>query len=363
MDIFKRQAQALPALSISTGCVVAADIDGDGDLDLFIGGRVIPGQYPLSPGSRIWLNNGKGSFTEATESVAPALMKLGMVTDAVWTDLDKDGYPDLMIVGEWMPITIFLNKKGRLVDASSTYIHFASTGLWNSIFAADFDGDGDQDFILGNQGLNNQFTASEQQPLQLYYKDFDGNGIIDPVFCYYIHGIAYPAASRDDLTGQIPGLKKKFIAYSSYADATITDLFSTDQLKDAPSLKVAMTSSIFLKNEGPAGLLQKPLPIEAQYAPIYAIDTLDINQDGKPDLMMAGNNAWTRIRFGRYRANHGTVFIGDGKGNFTYMPQNESGLAIRGDVRSIVQMNTAHSKEMLIGIADGPVQAYQLKSK
>ena len=355
---FSRAEGAVPGLLLNASCVKAADLDGDGDLDLFIGGRVIPGKYPLSAGSRILLNDGKGHFSDATDRVAPALTKLGMVTDAVWIDLDHDKRPELVVVGEWMPVTVFHNANGQLEDASAKYIKFASTGWWNRVTAADLDGDGDEDLILGNQGLNNQFRASQQEPLTLYYKDFDNNGIVDPIFCYYIGGVSYPAASRDDLTGELPLLKKKFIEYHNYADATIHDLFSDAELKDAGLLKAEMLQTVWLENKGDSGLLLRTLPQEAQYGPTYAIVAEDIDGDGKKDLVLAGGNQWTRIRFGRYRAEHGVLLLNDGKGGFRYIPQYQSGLKLRDDIRGAMEIRTGSSGKLIFGVNDGPARIY-----
>jgi len=358
---FTRSSNALPAFLVSTSVVKAADIDGDGDLDLFVGGRVVPGKYPQTPESKILINDGKGKFTDATSTVAPALAHLGMVTDALWMDLNKDGLNDLVIVGEWMPVKVFINQKGKLEDKSSDYIKFASSGWWNRILAADFDGDGDLDLVLGNLGWNAQFKASEKEPLTMYYKDFDGNGSIDPIFCYYIDGKSYPAASRDDLTDQLPGLKKKFLEYHSYADATINDVFTPEQLKDAGMLKAEILSSVYLQNNGPSGFTMKELPMPAQYAPVYAMAATDLNKDGKLDLVLAGNNSWTRIKFGQFKANHGQVYMGDGKGNFTYLPQPQSGLNIREDVRSLQLIRDGDMQVFIFGINNAALRQYTLR--
>jgi len=350
---FAKSENALPSIPASKGCVKAADIDGDGDMDLFVGGRVVPGKYPVSPHSYILINNGKGVFTDATSTVCPGLEQAGMVTDATWIDLNHDKQPDLVVVGEWMPIKVFINQKGKLTDESSAYIHFASTGWWNRIYADDMDGDGDLDLIVGNCGLNTQFHVSEKEPMTLYYKDFDNNGSIDPILCYYIGGISYPAASLDDLTDQLPFLKKKFLEYAPYSVATINDMFSPEQLKGVNILRAEIMQTIYLENQGSKGLAVHPLPLPAEYSPVYGIVTADVNGDGKKDILLTGNNTWTRIKYGRYSANHGVLLLGNGKGGFTYVSQPKSGLNIRGNVRSLQLIKTGKSQSVLAGINDG----------
>lgn len=349
---FTSKQNALPQLRSSKGCVKAGDIDGDGDPDLFVGGRVVPGKYPTAPHSYILINDGKGNFTDATANVCAALQQPGMVTDALFTDLNNDKLTDLIVVGEWMPIKVFINQKGKFTDASAEYIHFVSSGWWNNIFADDMDGDGDPDLVVGNCGLNTQFHVNEKEPISIYYKDFDGNGSIDPVVCYYIQGVSYPVNSRDDLTEQLPLLKKKFLEYKDYAVATIDDIFSSEQLQSAGLLTAATMQSVYLENQGTKGFVMHQLPAEAQYSPVHAIASADVNKDGKKDLMMMGNNTWTRIKFGRYSANHGMVFTGDGKGNFAYMRQPASGLNIKGNVRDIAAVKTKNNSGFIVGVND-----------
>ncbi len=349
---FGKKQNALPPMFTSKSCVKAADIDGDGDLDLFVGGRVVPGKYPVTPESYILLNDGKGNFTNATVTVCEALKKVGMVTDAVWADINNDKQMDLIVVGEWMPVKVFINKKGKLSDASDTYINFESNGWWNKINASDMDGDGDVDLIIGNCGSNTQFKVNEKEPMSIYYKDFDGNGSVDPVLCYYIQGVSYPAISRDDLTEQIPVLKKKFLEYKDYANATINNIFTKEELKDAGILKASTMQTVYLENQAEKGFVLHNLPIEAQYAPVYGIVTTDINKDGKKDILLAGNNTWTRIKFGRYTANHGVLLLGEGGGNFKYVPQGKSGLSLRGNVKSLALINTGKAQKIIVGIND-----------
>lgn len=357
---FTKKETALPPMHTSKGCVKAGDVDGDGDMDLFVGGRVVPGKYPISPESFLLLNDGKGNFTDATNTIFPALKNIGMVTDALWIDLNKDGKNDLIVVGEWMPVKVLINHGKVLTDESSNYIKFTTYGWWNKIYADDLDDDGDKDLVIGNIGVNTQFRSNEKEPLQLYYKDFDGNGSLDPIFCYYIHGVSYPANSRDDLADQLPMVKKKFLEYHQYADAKINDVLTPEQLQDAGVLQVTEQSTLYLQNDGGNGFSKKPIPMQAQYAPVYAIISLDANKDGKKDLLLAGNNSWTRIKYGRYSANHGILLIGDGKGNFSYVPQMHSGLNVRGNVRSMLQVKADTAIQILFGMNNAPAISYRL---
>ena len=352
---FSKKANALPVMLVSTACVTANDIDADGDTDLFVGGRCVPGKYPSSPESKILLNDGKANFVDATKNIASSLQRIGMVTDALWIDVNKDASKDLLIVGEWMEPKLFLYQQGKLVDASSTYFKASLKGWWNKIHAADFDKDGDLDIVLGNQGWNNQFTASEKKPMSLYFKDFDGNGSIDPFLYYFIGDTSYPAFSRDDVVQQVPILNKKFLNYTEYADVTYSSMFTKEQLEAVQELHATNLETIYLENTGD-GFASKQLPVEAQYAPVHSILSLDANKDGRLDLLLAGNNTHTRIKFSRYDANHGMLLLGDGKGNFNYLPQWQSGLNVQGNVRAMLQFDN----RIIFGMNNSSALSYRL---
>ena len=339
----------LPSMLFSKGCVKPGDIDGDGDLDLFVGGRLVPGKYPLAAPSKILINDGKGNFKDDTKLIAPTFDTLGMVTDAVWIDLNNDKKKDLVVVGEWMPVKVFLTTDGKLKDASAAYIHFESSGWWNNISVADMDNDGDEDLVIGNAGTNTQFHVSAAQPISELYADFDKNGSVDPVLCYFIQDTCYPAFSRDDLAEQIPFVNKKFLSYSSYSVATVNDLFSKEQMADARTLNASLMETVYLENKGNQFVLHQ-LPAEAQFAPVYSSVITDFNGDGKKDILLTGNNTWTRIKFGRYSANHGVLLEGDGKGNFKYVPQPVSGLKLRGNIRGAALLS---DHKILLGVNDG----------
>ena len=335
---FSIRSQALPAMPVSGSSVVAADMDYDGDQDLFVGGRLVPGKYPQAPRSYLLSNDGRGNFTDVTTRHDPSLATPGMVTDAVWADVNQDSLTDLVIVGEWMRIRVFLNRDGRLVEGyleglKNTY------GWWNTVEAYDMDNDGDLDLIAGNQGMNNPFKATAEEPVTLIYADFDQNGVTDPILNYYIDGKSEVAFSRDELIGQLVSLRKKFPGYDAYARASLEDFFTDDQLAEADTLQATLFESVYLRNEGNGNFTVQSLPVQAQFSPVYAILPTEVNGDAYPDLILGGNLSQTRVSTGRYDANYGMVFLGSEEGTFAHVAPAQTGIHVNGDVRSIVRLD------------------------
>lgn len=346
--VFTKTTDRLPAMLTSGSCVKAGDIDNDGDLDLFVGGRLVPGYYPLAPRSYILENNGKGYFKDVTMQYNKSLMNPGMVTAAIWTDFNGDKKMDLIIVGEWMGIRAFQNNGKNLTEISEECGLKNSEGWWNTIVEGDFDYDGDMDYVIGNLGLNSQIKVSVSEPATIYAKDFDNNGSLDAVMCYFIQGKSYPFYAKDDLSDQMPFIKKKYSSYESYANQTINDIFSPEELKDALLLKASCFASCYLENKGNNQFTLTPLPREAQFSPIYGIHTGDFNQDGNLDMILAGNFFGTRIKFGEYDANKGLLLTGNGKGDFTVLNDVQSGFHINGEVRDIADVRLASGKKIMI---------------
>ncbi|SHG21092.1 VCBS repeat-containing protein [Flagellimonas flava] len=345
---FRKSPNALPKMYNSGSCVSIGDFDADGDQDLFVGGRVLPGEYPESPRSFILINDGKGQFSDGTENVNPDLKFPGMVTDAIWSDINSDGNLDLIVVGEWMPIRVFSNSGNKLEEITQTCGNKDSEGFWNSIIGEDFDNDGDMDFVVGNFGLNSQLKASLSEPATLYVKDFDGNGSLDPVLCSYIMGEEYPAFSKDDLVEQLNGLKSKYVNYKDYANERITDIFTSEELDGATTLVAKNLSTGYLENLGNDQFQFKALPTETQTAPVYGLLSGDFNHDGKKDILLGGNFFGTRVKYGRYDANKGTLLLGDGTGDFEPVNVASSGLNIDGEVRDITNIKLSDGSNLVV---------------
>jgi enediyne biosynthesis protein E4 len=353
---FTRSRGALPAMLVSKGCVRMTDINGDGFPDLYVGSRVIPGQYPVTPPGYLLINDGKGHFTDRIQELAPELQMAGMVTDAAWVDLNGDKRKDLIVVGEWMPLMVFVNENGKLTNRTADYFDKEYRGWWNKLLVGDFDGDGRPDILVGNLGLNAQCRASDSHPAELYYKDFDGNGTMDPVFCYYIGDTSYPFMSRDELLQQIGNMSKRFPDYKSYADAGLTNIFPGDELKGAGHLTANCLETVCFSLGGNGKFMRKGLPLQVQFSPVCTISVLDYDHDGRQDLLLCGNMNHARLRFGKFDANYGILLHGDGKGNFSYIDQRRSGFRLRGDVRSVLSLD----KMLLFGINQDSLRAYQL---
>ena len=347
---------ALPNTSASSkSCVRACDYDNDGDMDLFVGGRVIPGSYPLTPKSFLLKNNGKGMFLEVKTPFSEA----GMVTDAQWTDINYDGRKDLVICGEFMPVMIFINTASGFEDKTSDYFSAPERGFWFSLKVADVDGDGLQDIIAGNLGTNTQIKATQKEPAEMYYADFDGNGSIDPFFNFYVQGTSYPFVSRDELNEQIYPMRKRFTSYKDYANATMQHIFSPEELENVNKLTVTETHSVCFLNKN--GKFTKTLlPLPAQFSVVTKIITDDFNKDGKMDVLLLGNQSFNRLKIGSIDANYGCLLTGDGQGGFIYQAQTTSGLCIIGDVKSAEEVMVNDKKHLFIGIGNEAMQTYIL---
>jgi hypothetical protein len=358
---FKKRSGAIPKMLTSGSCVTSGDVDGDGDLDLFVGGRVVPGSYPVIPRSYILINDGKGNFEDKGSN---AINDLGLVTDALWTDFNGDDKADLIVVGEWMGIRIFKNIDGKLTEISESAGTKETSGWWNTIAPGDFDNDGDVDYLLGNFGLNSQLKASDDEPVTLYVKDFDGNGSLDPILCSYIMGESYPVFSKDDLVGQLSGLKARYVNYSDYAGEKMTDIFTEEELRDARILKATDFASSYLENLGNDTFKVSTLPEAAQFSPVYGVIVHDFNADGNPDALLGGNFYGTRVKYGRYDANKGVLLLGDGKGNFQTVNNDKSGLLLNGEVRAITSINRANGEQlMLFAQNDDVLQVYKINKQ
>jgi len=344
-----------PKLAGSKSCVRVQDINKDGFQDMFIGTRVIPGQYPKTPQNYVLINNKKGGFSDQTQTFCSQLNDLGMVTDAAWVDLDGNKTDELVIVGEFMPVTVFEMKNYKLENQTDKYFDKKHSGWWNKIAIGDLNNDKKPDLIIGNAGLNIQMKVSEKKPMEMFAKDFDNNGSIDPILCYYFQDQSYPFVTRDELLNQLSYKRPSFTNYESFSKVIMTEIFSSDELKDAQQLQVnRLATTLFLSTKEDKYEIAE-LPIQAQYSSVNAISILDFDNDVTQDLILAGNNSYAKLRLGKFDANYGIALKGNGKGQFTYLPQYLSGLNIWGDVKSVVNIDNT----LYFGINQGKLKAYK----
>ena len=330
----------------SSSCVKAADFDDDGDLDLFVGVRVLPFYYGVPPNSYLLQNDGKGNFTDVTDQLAPSLRKAGMVTDAVWLDADRDGDLDLALAGEWMPVKLLKNEKGMLQETHYPALDQTS-GWWNCLEAADVDNDGDLDLIAGGHGRNSRFRASISKPISCYINDFDQNGSVEQIICQYNGDKSYPLVLRHDLISQMTQMKKKYLKYESYKGQTIEDMFTPEQLKNSIVHKVVRLQSSLLINDGSGKFQVQNLPLEAQLSPVYAILPHDFDGDGNLDLLLGGNLLNVKPEMGQYDASFGCYLKGNGDGSFSWLPPSRSGIKIQGEIRDFATIQSG-TKTLLI---------------
>jgi len=337
---FKRAPKALPPMYDNKSCVRPFDVDNDGDLDLFVGGRVVAFGYGEVPRSYLLINDGKGHFTDKTDQLAPKLRQAGMVTDALWADIDGDRIKDLVVVGDWMPVSVFLNKNGKL-SADEAQKYSTPTGLWQCVVAADFDGDGDTDLVAGNLGANTKFQKTPDSGLKMWVKDFDGNKGMEQVLAYGAGDRWYPVSSKDELGKRIPTIiNKRFPDYKSFAGKTIDEIFKPEELRDARKLEVQKFESVYLENRD-GGFVSHDLPWQAQVSKLFALAVADVNGDGRPDLLGGGNYAGVSPFQGRYDSSYGLVLLNKGKGTFQSQSPIDTGFRLDGEIRDMKKITIA----------------------
>lgn len=354
-----------------TGVVRTADLNGDGNLDLFVGTRLNPNGmgsqfgYGIPVGGYLLINDGTGTFQDATEKLAPQLLagelRSAGLTDAAWGDINGNGFPDLILAGEWMPLTLFYNHGGYLERADLREAGLDHThGLWQSLILADLNGNGRLDLVAGNHGLNSRLHASMQHPVQMWAGDFDRSGSVEQIIAHYNNGGPFPLALRHDLLQQFPYLQSRIQSYGEYAGMTVPEIFSESQLEDAEHYQAELLASVIGWNNGDGRFDVKQLPFKSQLTPIYAILSLDIEgDDGKKELLLGGNLDEVRPQLGPYDAGYGVYLRQDNTGNYREIHSKESGILSRGDIRSIQAIVREENTLILIGRNNRELQIFK----
>ena len=355
---FIKSPQLLPVSNRfeSTSVVRAADYDGDGDMDLFVGARVSPFLYGQPKNGYILNNDGAGNFRDITLELAPTLLDMGMITDALWADINNDNSLDLVVVGEWMPLRVYLNINGQLVDHTDQSGFGFSNGWINTIESGDFNNDGLTDLVTGNHGLNSRFKASVEEPVSMYINDYDKNGTVEQILTRYDGGRELPLVLRTDLVMQIPSLKKKYLRFESYKGQTIADIFTVDQLDKALVLKAYDFSTAVWLNTGNGNFKKVDLPAAAQLSPVYSALAEDFDGDGNQDLFLGGNQYRAKPETGIYDASYGLVLKGNGKGGFTPLTPLQSGVLVKGQIRALEKIKTSGKQALLVGKNDDKLE-------
>lgn len=330
-------------------------------MDLFVGGRVEVQQYPLAPKSYL-LENKNGKFVDRSEVLNEEEGRLGMVTSAIWTDMNSDAQSDLIVVGEWMPIRVLINTNGQLIDKTSELGLSNLTGWWTQIEAADLDNDGDDDYVIGNYGLNSFYKTSPQKPLEIYARDFDLNGSIDPVVTMYSGDDRYMVHTLKVLTSQIPGMKNRFKTYSSYGEATFEMAFTNAELKDAKHLDCKVLSSIILENIGGSPLEVHDLPLDVQFSPIQAIEFYDLNSDQHLDIIMVGNSIHEETTTGFYDASYGNVLLNMGQFTWRSVAPSQSNFIANGYKKSLELIKMGNAPVLLVSENNGKLAGFNIQT-
>ncbi|MGY6648570.1 VCBS repeat-containing protein [Wenyingzhuangia sp. IMCC45574] len=345
---FNKSEKGLPKITSSGSRVVAGDYDKDGDLDLFVGGRLVPGQYPW-PSKSYVLNNNGGVFTDVTEKIAPDFTNIGMITDAVWSDFDNNGSLDLILVGEWTEVQFYSNTENGFVNVTEATGLVDNSGWWSSIVADDFDNDGDLDYVVGNLGLNYKYQASVAEPFEVFADDFDNNQRKDIVLSYYNFGKLFPVRGKSCSTQQIPSLKKKFESYTTFAASDVAGVYGKEKLDKAEiHYKAKNFASVYIENLGGGKFRKRKLPNVAQFSMVNRVIAKDVDKDGVKDLVLTGNLFSSEIETPRNDAGMGVFLKGDDKGGFKEVSNTSSGLMIDGDVKDMSSVTIKNKQYLLV---------------
>jgi hypothetical protein len=345
---FQRSVDRLPDVFANGSCVVPGDFDGDGDLDLFVGSRVVAREYGRTPRSYLLENDGAGRFADVTSATAEGLAEAGMVTSAAWLDYDADGQLDLVVVGEWMPVRLFRQEGGRFRERTAEAGFTGTNGWWNRVMAADLNGDGLEDLVLGNLGLNSYLRASPGEPARLYVHDFARDGKREHILTFFKNGIDYPIAGRDELINVLPHLRGRYASYADFGASRVEDIFDESELEEAEVLEATLFASSAALNNGDGTFRLNPLPVEAQFAPIYSALADDFDGDGNVDLLTAGNFFGVPPVLGRYDAGYGLLLLGDGHGRFRPVELSASGVVIPGQARDMQLLQRADGARLIV---------------
>ncbi|MCB0794217.1 MAG: VCBS repeat-containing protein [Flavobacteriales bacterium] len=360
---FLHDESALPSMTTSAQRLAVADVDADGDLDVFIGGRLTPAHYPFAPRSYLLINDGSGVFSDRTKDLAPQAMGPGMITALEFADLDTDGDPDLVLAGEWMPLELLTNQGGHFARVPGQGPPAGTEGWWHALAMADLDGDGDLDIVAGNQGWNSKFQADGEHPLHIYWGDMDDNGRSDIVLAKEKGGTQLPVRGRECSSQQCQMILERFKTYDEFARADLDAIYTPEKLREALHLQAThMRSSVYL-NDGTGRFTVQDLPVEAQFAPINGIVVLDVNADGIPDMVTAGNDWGAEVETVRYDGGHGLVLLGDGHGGFRPLDLARSGFFAWGHVKDLAMIHLGRERTPAIVVANNNdlLQVFSLK--
>ena len=347
--------QLFPAALLTAGCIAAGDFNGDKLVDIFIGGRSIPGAYGVAPESFLYQNKGNAQFELVTEKVAPNLKEVGMVKDAEWTDLDGDGDMDIVLALEWDAIQVFMNENNQLTQKPLNDLK----GWWNFILPHDFDGDGDIDLLAGNLGENSRMRASTTKPLRLYLEDWDKNGQVDQILTYYLDGREYLFHTHQELIKQLPALKKKYLYATDFAEATVEEIFGKNKLANTPTLSANFMASAYFENQGTGNFKTHPLPDRLQFSTLEAAELIDLDKDGKMEVILGGNFYDNNIEMGRYDADYGNVLSIEKNGQMAVYSFKET--PIKGQVRNIKSIATSNGTLLIFARNNAPIKVLSVK--